>query len=264
MNFLKRYGALLFIAAAILMAPRASFAALTLAVSDTTTYQQTTNNPCVIGDSSCKEPTAWEYSGYNGTPGAQGSLYDVFSPAPTGNTGAAFCNGAQATPNSGQGGNGCIAAEYLASQITAVTGNQFKVGIDINYAGGIGPEALVYFLTFRNDVLDLSNSFGCTAGTSSCTAITNASGTGIVNRNGNGFSDAVLSTVNIASYASTDKVKFEARLANDTDGMEEFFLIAGTSTSVPTPEPASIFMLGSTLIGIGALARRRWNLAKRG
>ena len=62
MTFLKRNGPLLLIALAILIAPTVGFAALTLSVSNTTTFQQQLNNPCVIGDASCKQPTPWSFS----------------------------------------------------------------------------------------------------------------------------------------------------------------------------------------------------------
>src|SRR5258707_1046947 len=116
MSFLKRNGALLLVAVAILIAPKVSFAALTLSVSSATTFQQTTNNPCVIGDASCKQPTPWSFSQYNGTPLNQVSNFDVFSPAPTGNTGSASCGAGQAGSSGiGNTGTGCIAAEYTVA-----------------------------------------------------------------------------------------------------------------------------------------------------
>src|SRR6266478_5242614 len=128
MTFLKRNGPLLLIALAILIAPTVGFAALTLSVSNTTTFQQQLNNPCVIGDASCKQPTGWNFSQYSGTPGPQVSPYDLFSPAST-NTGSASCGFQTPKSGIGQGGNGCIGAEYTVAQIVAVSGAHPNVGI---------------------------------------------------------------------------------------------------------------------------------------
>src|SRR5881396_1659127 len=192
MNAFKRCGPLPFIAVAILMVPSASFGALTLEVSDLVTYQQTTNDPCVIGDDSCEQPAGWSFSQYSGTPGTQGSSVDLFSPAPT-NTGSLTCGNGSGS-GIGQAGNGCIAAEYTVFEITSIVGSSPNVGIDINSAKGQGPEVLVFFKTYRNDVVDYDNSY----------LGPNAS---IVNRNRHGYSDAVLRTIHFGSYASTDRIK---------------------------------------------------------
>src|SRR5206468_7720630 len=120
------------IAVAILMVPRASFGALTLSISNLTTFQQTTNNPCVIGDASCKQPTPFPYSQFNGVPGAgQPLTEDLFSPAPT-NTGSASCGAGTSSNGAGNNGNGCIGAEYtVGGLVAAVAGTSFRVGIDV-------------------------------------------------------------------------------------------------------------------------------------
>ena len=67
-------------------------------------YQQGTNNPCVIGESSCQQPAGFGF--FNLTTGLPGnpSAYDVLSPT------------------------------YTVAQIRALVGNTFMIGFDVNQA----------------------------------------------------------------------------------------------------------------------------------
>lgn len=181
------------------------------------TFQQTQNNPCVIGDPSCNEPAGMTYTSNTG-PGD----YDLFSPLYT-----------------------------ATSPFTTFSGNliptAFRIGIDSNIATGAGPQILLFFKTYDCGTLgttcgafDANNSYVPAGGT----ALPN-------NNNGNGFSDA---TLNGFSLIAGHQYKFEAAISNATDGMEEFFLIPLTSS--PVPEPVTSGLVGAGLIAL-FFARRR-------
>jgi len=89
------------------------------------TYQQTTNNPCVIGNNSCQNP-----AGFNFTDLGAGNVNSyVMIASPT----------------------------YTVSQIIGiVNSNSFWVGIDINQATGQGAQTLDYFaMKVNGSVVDV-------------------------------------------------------------------------------------------------------------
>ena len=118
------------------------------------TFQQTLNNPCVIGDPSCKEPAGMTYTVNNG-PGN----YDLTSPLYT-----------------------------ATSPFTTYAGNliptTFRLGIDSNIATGAGAQILTFDCGTLGTTcgIDANNSYQPTA---PGTSLPN-------NNNGNGFSDATL------------------------------------------------------------------------
>ena len=73
-------------------------------------------------------------------------------------------------------------------------------------------------------------------------------------RNGNGYSDAVLSgfTLTLGEY-----YKFRASVSNDTDGMEQFFLIPAGTPPEEIPEPATTALMGGGLLALAWVLRRR-------
>jgi hypothetical protein len=185
--------------------------------ADSNTYQQTLNNPCVIGDPSCQEPSGMTYTSSSGPQGT----YDFFSPV------------------------------YLATDpFTTFSGNliptTFTIGIDDNLANSATLEVLQFF-----------NVWSCTSSlASSCTTLVGSNSyTGPTdipdNNTGNGFSDATLKGFSLT--AGTHYL-FEAKVSNDTDGMEEFFIIQNGSS--PIPEPVTSALVGSGLIALFFVRRR--------
>jgi len=69
--------------------------------------------------------------------------------------------------------------------------------------------------------------------------------------NGNGFSDALLTGF---SLQANSYYRFEARVNNDTDGMEQFFIVPANTPAVP--EPVSSVLIGTGLAGVFFLRRR--------
>jgi len=181
------------------------------------TFQQTTNNPCVIGDPSCNEPAGMTYFSSSGP----SDPYDFFSPV------------------------------YQAiNPFVTFSGNliptTFTIGIDDNFATGSGLEVLQAF-----NVYSCANSNVATCNT----LVTSNSYTGPTsipdNHNGNGYSDATLTGF---SLTSGNFYRFEAKVSNDSDGMEQFFIIR--SGSAPVPEPVTSVLVGAGLVSLGLLRRR--------
>jgi hypothetical protein len=171
---------------------------------DTNTFQQTNNNPCVIGDPSCNEPSGMTYTSHTG-PGD----YTLTSPVYT-----------------------------ATSPFITFDGNliptSFKLGIDSNIATGAGQQTLIFFETYSCDsgglncVLDANNSY------ETDTLLPN-------NNNGNGYSDATLSGFTLTNGV---KYQFKAGVTNASDGMEEFFIIQNGSPSVPEPVTSALVGTG--------------------
>jgi len=179
------------------------------------TFQQTLNNPCVIADNSCKEP-----AGFTDTINTGPGNYDLLSPV------------------------------YKApATFTSYSGNMielsFRIGIDSNIATGRGLQTLEFFKTYACD----SNGLNCVldAGNSYLTPTLIPD-----NHNGNGFSDA---TLGVFTLVAGTKYEFEAEVSNQTDGMEQFFILSPNAQGVP--EPTTMGAVGIALVALFFLKRRR-------
>ena len=202
-------------------------AAISFDGSGTTVFQQTANSPCVIGNNSCNQPTGFDaFESANGAGG--GGTYDFFSPV------------YQAiSPFTAPG-------SFNGEKIPT----SFTIGIDENIAAGKGAETLIFFRT-----LLCTDSTGTT-----CTVV--AAGDNSYqplvptpipdNNNGNGFSDALLKGFVLTQ---NEYYKFEASVGNDTDGMEQFFIIPENTS--PVPEPVTSALIGTGLVALFLLRGRR-------
>lgn len=134
---------------------------------------------------------------------------------------------------------------YTVDQIrTLIGGETFFIGIDISQAQGQEDYTLNSFLVNIGGV-DAFLFTGPEDFTSS----------------GNGFSDFVLKTVDLTSFAGAANVIFTANFSNDNGAREQFFLVSTEAPPAPVPEPATLLLLGGTMAGLG-LARRRYGKRK--
>ncbi len=187
-----------------------------------TVYQQQANSPCVIGNPSCSQG-GFIYNSWTSTPGGtQGSTYDLYSPV-------------------------YIVGAALGTPSTIP--QAFSIGIDINVSAGWGDEQLVFFKTW-----DCGSDPTCGSPSPDSSNSWELGPTAIGLRNGNGYSDAVLMGFGLilGNY-----YKFEASMSNDTDGMEQFFLIPAGSPPSEIPEPATAALMGGGLLALVLALRRR-------
>jgi hypothetical protein len=204
------------VAVALMMVP-ADAQADSLIYTTTPGHQvgQTSNNPCIIGDPSCDTNTKQSFP----------LVYTKASgPCVGGN--CDFTSPVYRASSSGLG-------------LPNIIPTSFDVGVDENVATGHSPEILDHFYVLL-----------CTAGGAKSNKTTQvddlaSSFTLVDENNGTGWADGVISHINLVTGSYFE---FEAAWHNDSDGMEQFWIIPGSAT-VPAPEPGTLSLLGVGLLG---------------
>jgi PEP-CTERM motif-containing protein len=128
---------------------------------------------------------------------------------------------------------------YTLDQIRSAVGDRFAVGIDVNEA------QQVYSLQ--------SFEFNIDGGSPEYT-YTGPADIPAVNK-GNGFSDARLVSFDITGLTGTGV--FSATFANADAGREQFFLIANDDGLAPVPEPGTVLLLATSMLGVSGAVWRR-------
>jgi hypothetical protein len=73
---------------------------------------------------------------------------------------------------------------------------------------------------------------------------------------GNGFSDFVLETIDLTTFAGNASMAFTPNFSNDYGAREQFFVVSSAEPPATVPEPATLLLVGSTSAASCLLHRR--------
>jgi len=217
-----------FALATIAMVPAQAATVLTLSGPIAAPIQQTAQTPSIFAGATPTQPAGFGYEQFPSGGGSQ--TYDA-----TTGTGALDWN------NSGLSG-----ADYTVAQIIAALNGQtaFNVGIDTNTTSAES-EVLQLFEVSIDTGAGFALEFVCgnSIPGAACGDIAPPAA------NGTGFSDYLLSTVDLSGFGGTDLVQFHTVITGAVDGQEQLFLVA-------VPVPAAVWLFGSALGLLGWVRRR--------
>lgn len=138
---------------------------------------------------------------------------------------------------------------YTIETIRTAVGNVFDVGIDVNTTNA-ATDTLDYFRVYNATTSTLL--FNFEGDTNLALAVDL--------KNGTGWSDWLLQTINLTSVAPLSVIRFDVRVTDAVDGREQFFVVPGDRAVTAVPEPASLLLVAS---GVTLLASRVRNRRKR-
>lgn len=135
---------------------------------------------------------------------------------------------------------------YTVGQIRAITGDSFFIGMDVNQTE-VNQKLSLFTMSIGGVLTDSTNL--AVGGVEVPPTV----GGG----NGNGYADYILTGfTSLAGLDANTTVTFHLTMPLVNDGREQFFLLTNNAPPPQVPEPISMLLTGSGLVGLLFLRRR--------